>query len=426
MDSNGYHIVDVNDVNKIGGPQINFYDTPVIKFHHAAETQLLSFNDQEIWHTSYSCAEVRPVQNNLLLLVVGGNFYRKPNGYVLHLWMLDNSIDSSKLCFYRDNDSMSPADYQLTPLLYDASDPYYPTEVDDAWLEGEAQRSLYFNIKRLATAFTPVIIAYEAAVTNTLSVANSVNPIQQFTVQLRHLINDGSVSHPIFYDTEAMFKRVFRDLTTSATSVADATLEQLSKLEINSSYNFPVATAAAKQQLLNSSSSSIVIAFNSTFVTFGTSGTGGDQDVWMVTVGNDNVVTLNDGPINQHSPVAEAMRAVKQLISQLQLDPINTRWTFRRYKEMGTTLSADSSLKTLYILQQALRTFLLKRVMSIDATVLMSTRAVMARYGILKKVDKLGAVPFERLLLMANIHPFPDIILDTYLDIELLLQQGRW
>ena len=110
------------------------------------------------------------------------------------------------------------------------------------------------------------------------------------------------------------------------------------------------------------------------------------------------------------------------LLSSAALAP-NTTLTSQRYTVKGTRLAPNTSLKNLYILQQALDNYEAAVIIINNTTIrppahVLATKAILARFGILKKVDKMTTDSLETLLGIAAISPFPTELLDIYLDVE--------
>lgn len=130
---------------------------------------------------------------------------------------------------------------------------------------------------------------------------------------------------------------------------------------------------------------------------------------------NGKKVIINGNKLAGSDPLTETitdimLRIREENISK-QLLPRPSR-TIREFADHGTTLESTMSLRGLYNLQQALRNW---EDYPADTEAYSYNEAVLARYGIFKNVDKKPELSFNELLRLAGIHPYPTIILDSYL-----------
>ena len=142
----------------------------------------------------------------------------------------------------------------------------------------------------------------------------------------------------------------------------------------------------------------------------------------IVTLSSNGVICVNDAPVpSSNNPLSSMLLSINSLIAREQLIRPKGSETVDSYKSIGVTLSPDSTLKSLYILQQTLAIYQSETTQSADnVTKQLAAKLILAKFKILKHVTAgpLKDRSYKELLQLAEIRPFPAALLDAYLDVQ--------
>ena len=130
---------------------------------------------------------------------------------------------------------------------------------------------------------------------------------------------------------------------------------------------------------------------------------------------NSKKVVINNLKLSHSDPISDVIFDVMTRIDESRISkdfmPKPTA-CIKNYATRGTNVSPNTSLKSLYILQQALNNYLDTY---LDIETYDYNCAVMAQFGVFKNVDIKAHLTFEQLLVNAGIRSYPTVLIDAYL-----------
>jgi len=151
---------------------------------------------------------------------------------------------------------------------------------------------------------------------------------------------------------------------------------------------------------------------------------GNTSEGWEVRIDETGLVEFNDEFIPNDTRLAERMRAVKNL--RFTDTRPNEEALIKAYEEKGVRLSPNTNLKNKFILQQLIDTYNQLKANKIKDEQMAAVKALLARYKILRGVNRLIGVSNAELLAEADVKPLPQSLLDVYLDVQQLAMQPEY
>lgn len=148
------------------------------------------------------------------------------------------------------------------------------------------------------------------------------------------------------------------------------------------------------------------------------------EEEWDILVDGDNNVIFNGQIIEPDQPLAGKMRLVKQL--RIEGIRPNNDELFRRYRSHRVTLSPNTNLYHKYILQQLITLYDDSSIANNDGDRITAVKALLARYRVLRGVNRLVGLSNDQLMDMASIAPYPEELLDLFLDVRAIAMSAEY
>jgi len=373
--------------------ELIYNDQPVARYHTVPESEIESGNESE----AITCASVNPVTQNRLLVVLGKTKSSNDETYIYDAWLLDNSLSNnssmttSKYCYYINDGSTVQPDYHFEYHYYDTTS---NNLVEIPWaLLSQQDKDVFNRITDLFHSYEPVLqatIEYD----ETHMMSEDIKLIGVFDDYVRDIktIMAGGKIEEDFYASEFLFSDIYPFLPPVERGQEE----------------FIIHSEIDRQSVLRTTGP-IIDFSNSNFVF--------DYPKLQkeVILDTNYTVTFNGSPISQMSPLNDMMSLAKDMMLLTLVLP-KGRGTVERYAAKGMKLSPDTSLENLYVLQQALNNYE-------DKLQPVATKAILARFGILKRSDKLLDVEYSQLLQQANIRSFPTVLIDAYLEVQDIIKR---
>jgi len=400
LSSQGYmfRTVGVKDDPYVFKLELVHNGNPVVKYHTLSDLEIETGNEHEV----ITCTSTNPVSQDRLIVVLGKTS-SSPNSqpYIYDAWLLDNSsgnnslsnnsslsteATSGKYCYYVNDGSTVQPDYHFEFHYYDTTDGNL-VEIPMSQLS-EKDKEAFSHIIDLFYAYEPVLqasVEYDEVHMEEGDI-KSFEVYRDYTKDIKTVMSGGQVDED-YYSSHFLFSDIYPFLPQQQRGEED----------------FLVHSDEQRRQVLKTPGPIIDFSDNNNIVF------NYPELQKQVMIDSDRNVTVDGTVDSTMLPIDSMMQIVIDMVQDLPVPEGDS--TIKRYASKGITLSPNTSLENLYVLQQAINNYENKLYPA-------ATSAILARFRIFKRSDQLLSTPYLQLLQQAGIQPTPNLsLIDAYLEI---------